>query len=156
MVMDCNSTFALITMSTSLTLLSCWLNIAVVSVMQISEGGYVHHPCCFRLIKGHKIPWDFILCEGHVETYKNSYRSLHSLQFSSYCNVVFFMRLVRIFFVHWLLLHALQNWKNKNTFAILNSWPIRPHYPVIIENIPWQLRSTILCRHYYTSIVCIT
>ena len=87
----CNSTFALITMSTSLTLLSCWLNIAVVSVMQISEGGYVHHPCCFRLIKGHKIPWDFILCEGHVETYKNSYRSylLHCFQFSSNCNVVF-------------------------------------------------------------------
>ena len=78
MVMDCNSTCALITMSTSLTLLSCWLNIAVVSVMHISEGGYVHHPCCFQFIKGHKIPWDFILCEGHVETYKNSYQSIIS------------------------------------------------------------------------------
>ena len=154
MVMDCNSTFVLITMTTSL---SCYHLVA--SVMQISEGGYVHHPCCFRLIKGHKIPWDFILCEGHVETYKNSYRSylLHCFQFSSNCNVVFPCGLLESSSFTGYYCTRCKTGKNKNTFAILNSWPIRPHYPVIIENIPWQLRFTILCiNRYYTSIVCIT
>ena len=153
MVMDCNSTCALITMSTSLALLSCCRQCNANIRRRICPSSLL-----FRLIKGHTIPWDFILCEGHVETYKNSYRSylLHCFQFSSNCNVVFSCGWLESSSFTGYYCTCCKTGKNKNTLAILNSWPIRPHYPVIMENIPWQLRSTILCHHYYTSIVCIT